>query len=675
MKISLKWLNDYVSTSLPPEKLAGRLTMAGHEVKDIAVVKDDRVFEIEVTPNRPDCLNIFGLAREVSTIVNKPLRPPQVKAVKIPKTPCDVTIEDKEACRRYVGAVLDNVTVGPSPAWLKERIEAIGLRPVNNIVDITNFVLFESGQPLHAFDYDKLAGGKIIVRRSRAGEKIVTIDGAERALNPSILVIADEKRPVAIAGVMGGAATEVTAKTKRILLESAHFDPILIRRAGRALGLTSDSAYRFERGVNILAVDSGAARAMALISELAGGTVQNYRDAFPVKPAPKKSFVISVADLNHFLGAEISAAQVQKYLTKLEFQVKIKGKNKFAVTPPAFRHDIKALVDIAEELARMIGYDRVPASLPQIRPSAISSSENFVLKRKLRRVLAGQGLDEAVSYSLVSRSALERSLAANRPLLKIKNPLSLDQEYMRPSLLPSLLAVVLLNFNRGQKDLRLFELGKAYSPEGEKEVLAIILTGTRAKDWRVNKKENVDFYDLKGIVSRTLEAADLIAPEFALAQSAVFSDGQAAEIIINGEKVGILGKVNKTILKNWDIKTDDLFYAKLSLDSLRGKRMSLKHFEPLPGFPSITRDVSLAVKKDVPFSQIEALARRAGGGYLAGLYFLEQYLGEKIPAGQKGLVFSLVYQASDRTLTEGEIIPTHEKILKVLSRDLGAVIR
>ena len=674
MKLSLNWLNEFVRHGLLPEKLAERLTMAGHEVKSIDQVGEDRVFEIEITPNRPDCLNVLGLAREVSAIVNKPLKVQENKSFNIPKVNCDITIEDRQACPRYIGAVIENISITESPAIVRGRLQAIGLRPINNVVDITNYSLFENGQPLHAFDYDKLIGGKIIVRRARAGETIVTLDGVERKLDPSILVIADSQRPVAIAGIMGGAATEVTAKTKRILLESACFDPVLIRRAGRTLGLTSDSAYRFERGVDITRIDRSAKRALGLILESANGIIKNYRDVSFGKVVPQKSFVVNLEATNKFLGTKIPSAKAKTILSKLEFKVAAKG-NRLSVTPPSFRKDVKADVDIAEELARIIGYDRVPSSLPQIKPSAILSSEQFMLKRKLRRVLVGQGLDEAISYPLVSRVSLEKSLNANRSLLKIKNPLSLDQEYMRPSLLPSLLAVVLTNFNRGQKDLRLFELGKTYSQEGEKEVLGVILTGSRAKDWRINKKENVDFYDLKGILSRTLEAADFIAPEFQLVKSDFFANGQAAEIVIHGEKVGILGKVSKEILKNWDIKTDDLYYGKLSLESLHAKRISLKHFKSLPEFPAITRDVSLAVKRDIPFSQIEALARRTGGAYLIGIHFLEQYLGEKIPAGQKGLVFSLVYQASDRTLTENEIVPTHNQILRVLVSDLGAVIR
>lgn len=673
MKLSLNWLKDYVAYGLPPEQLAERLTMAGHEVKGTEIINGDSVFEIEITPNRPDCLNVIGLARETSAIVNQSLKLPKIPSLKVKGT-VDITIEDKAACPRYVGSVLENVVVGPSPEWLKDRLASIGLRSINNVVDITNFCLFESGQPLHAFDRDKLIGGKIIVRRAKPGEKMITLDGVERLLNPSILVIADAKRPVAIAGLMGGAETEVTAKTKNVLLESAYFDPILIRRAGRALGLASDSSYRFERGVNLSGVNVTACRAINLMTDLAGATLTGYRDVFVKKAPTKKKVSINLETINHFLGASIPASQAKKILTQLEFKPVAKGKS-LLLTPPDFRNDIKAEVDIAEELSRVVGYDRLPSSLPQIKPSSIPTSPEYHLKRQLRRILTGQGLDECISYPLVSRTAIEKSLAADDTVIAVKNPLSLDQECMRPSLLISLLTVVVLNFNRGQKDLRLFELGKIYSAKGEQEVLGMILAGSQLKDWRNPQKAAVDFYDLKGVIHKALEGVDTQAAEFASHQSSVFTAGQSADVLLGGEKIGSFGKLSKTILKNWDIKIEDLYFAQLNLEILRKKTHSLKHFKPLSGFPSITRDVSLAVKKEVSFQQIEILARRSGGSLLVGLNFLEQYLGEKIPAGQKGLVFSLIYQSNDRTLTDKEISPTHDKIVKSLVENFNATIR
>ena len=667
MKLSFNWLNDFVRHGLSPEKLAERLTMAGHEVKSIDDVDDDRVFEIEITPNRPDCLNTLGLAREVSAIVNKPLILQKLKAIKIPKALCDVTIEDRSACLRYVGAVIESISIAESSAVVKQRLQAIGVRSINNVVDITNYGLFENGQPLHTFDYDKLIGGKIIVRRAKAGEKIVTLDGVERQLNPSILVIADAQRAVAIAGIMGGQATEVTAKTKRILLESAYFDPVLIRRAGRTLGLTSDSAYRFERGVDLSNVDIAAKRALSRLLEFAGGNVVNYRDVAVKKTVTQKQFSVDIKEISRFLGTDVPTVQAKKILGKLEFKVSGAAEC-LKVTAPSFRNDIKGAVDISEEISRIIGYDRLESSVPQIKPSAITSSEGFQLKRKLRHILTGQGLDEVISYPLLSRSAIEKTNVADLPTSRIKNPLSLDQEFLRPSLLASLLAVVNLNFNHGQKNLRLFEIGKVYPPLGEKEVLSMVLTGLRSQNWQINKKEAVDFYDLKGIVMRIFEVLG-----FDLLQCV--PGKRITDIVLEKQKIGFLGKVDKDVLKNWDLKSDDVYYAEIDLEKIYKMKPQAKHFVALSDFPSIARDVSIAVKQDINFSQIETLVREIGTAHLVAINFIEQYLGDKIAVGQKGLVFSLLYQSPQRTLTEAEIAPIHERILQRLSQDFGATIR
>ncbi len=674
MKLSFNWLKDFVAQGLSPEKLSQRLTMAGHEVKSIDSVGEDQVFEIEITPNRPDCLNTFGLAREVSAIVNKPLKSIKSKPVKIPKTLCDISVEDQSGCLRYVGAVVENISIKEASSVIKQRLQSMGLRPINNVVDITNFGLFENGQPLHAFDFDKLIGGKIIVRRAKVGEKIVTLDGVERELNPSILVIADVERPVAIAGIMGGAATQVTAQTKRILLESAYFDPVLIRRAGRALGLTSDSAYRFERGVDFCGVDRGAKTALSRILQSAGGRVVSYRDLVFKKAAVAKNFVIDAKEMSRFLGADIPALQIKRILTKLEFKVS-GNKDRLTVSAPSFRSDIKAAIDLSEEVSRIIGYDRLPSSLPQIKPSAIVSSPQFILKRKLRRILTGQGLDELISYPLVSAGVISKTKLSDLSAVRVKNPLSLDQEILRPSLLVSLLAVVGLNFNRGQKNLRLFEIGKIYPSDGEQEVLGVVLSGQRSATWQTNKKEPVDFYDLKGIVFRMLEALGLESLKTTFQKTDIYSTEQSAEVFIGKEAVGTFGKVNKDILRSWEIKADDVYFAQLSLEALYKLKPQSKRFVALPEFPSITRDVSLAVSQEISFAQVETLVREIGEGYLVAINFLEQYLGEKIAAGKKGLVFSLTYQSLEKTLTESEIAPIHEKILQRLRQDLSAAIR
>lgn len=677
MKISLNWLKDYVKISLPPQKLAHRLTMAGLEVEKIEDVGGDTVFELEITPNRPDCLNMIGLAREASAILNVALKKPKTKKVSFPKDKCDISILDKEGCSRYIGTVIQNVKIGESPDWLKKRLQAIGLRPINNVVDITNFCLFETGQPLHAFDYDKLEGGKIIVRRAREGEKITTLDDVARTLNSSTLVIADSKNPVALAGVMGGEGSEVTSATKTILLESAYFNPVLIRRAGRSLGISSDSSYRFERGVDIDMVEGGSLRAVSLILEVAGGEIVSHADIFPQKTKIiKKQTVVSLNSINQRLGANLTLQKCKTVLKKLEFQVTADRKHgTLKLIAPSFRNDIHEEVDISEEAARVIGYDHLPASLPSIPTTNIPTSPKRVFKKKIAEALRAQGLNEAITYTMVSGKLLQWTQIDTREAVKVKNPLSLDQEYMRPSLLPSLLSVVLTNFNLGQKDLKLFELGKVYAAAGEEDTIGIVMTGRQEGDWRKQSKGPIDFYDLKGSIDAILTEAKIEKASYAPAERAFLESRAAATVTVNGKEIGVLGKVNDRILQSWDIKQKNVFFAQLNLDGLFQASKDKRCFAAAAEFPSSVRDISLAVKNNTTFDRIKESISNAAPEFLTGIKFIGQYLGEGLPAGHRGITISLTYQSPSRTLREEEIAQAHEKICQTLTQELGAVRR
>ena len=461
MIISLQWIKDYVSCSLPAEKLAHRLTMAGMEVEKIDSVDGDTVFELEITPNRPDCLNMIGLAREVSAVLNKELKIPKVRKPRFPSKKCPIEILERDGCSRYLGVVVRDVKIEPSPEWMQKRLKSVGLRPINNVVDITNFCLMETGQPLHAFDYDRLTGGKIVVRRARKGEKITTLDGEPRELDSSILVIADAKNPLALAGVMGGEASEVTAGTTNILLESAYFDPILIRRAARALGISTDSSYRFERGVDIQTVETGSLRALSLILKHAGGTVSARNDVFVgCRKTTAKPVCISVDEIDEQLGTSLTMQRCKTILKKLGFAVKVSAKRALQVTPPSFRNDIKEPVDVVEEVARVIGYDNLPLSLPSIRAENAQADPRRKFKQKIQNILASQGLCETVSFTLMNAEALAKCGLTQGKIVRLMNPLTTEQETMRPSMLPSMMSVARLNFNRAQRDLALFEGGE-----------------------------------------------------------------------------------------------------------------------------------------------------------------------------------------------------------------------
>jgi len=671
----LNWIKDYVKAGIPADKLAYKLTMAGLEVEKTHLSHGDTVFEMEITPNRPDCLNMIGVAREISAICNKPLSLPRRQKINFPKKKCDITIEDKKGCARYIGTLIENVKIKTSPQDIKSKISALGLRSINNVVDITNFTLMENGQPLHAFDYDKLIGGKIIVRRAKKGEKIITIDEEERELDPSILVIADAKRPVAIAGVMGGKETEVTSKTKSILLESAYFDAILIRRASRKLGLSSDSSYRFERGVDYDTVCWGCDRAISLILKEAGGKITARADVKAFKARTKRQAITTnISRINKFLGATLKPLGCKNILKKLNCAVTSFGKDGLKVVPPTTRADITQDVDLAEEIARIVGYDNLPMSLPLVKATNVPVDKSMEKRKMMADALVSLGLNETITYTMAGKEAFEKTRSTDLSAMKVLNALTIDQEYLRSTLMPSLLGVVRSNFNKGQKDIRLFELGKIYPLSGEKETLGIILSGGIRFDWRTQTKE-VDFYDLKGIVEQACQIVTGKGCEWKESQNIRMEEGQRADIIFCGQTVGVMGKIDREILENLDIKQKSILFAELDLEKILHTETPVVRYAAPSEYPAVTRDISIAVDSKVNFGEVESVVKGIGLEILSEIHFIEEYLGEKIPEGKRGLVFSLVYQLPTRTLTEEEVNKVHEKILKTLVESLGATLR
>lgn len=665
MKLSLNWLKDYVDPGLSTEQLAHRLTMAGLEVEEVHAQGRDTVLDLEITPNRPDCLNIIGLAREISAITAKNLKLPKIKAHKSAKTSAlTVTIEKIQDCPRYSATMIGNAQVLSSPAWLTERVSALGLKPINAVVDVTNFVLMELGQPLHAFDRDKLAGGKLAVRRAKAGEKIITLDGIERRLDASILVIADAKKPVAIAGIMGGMESAIGPSTKNIVLESAQFDMGLVRRASRTLGLKSDSSYRFERGVDLQGVIRGADRATDLLLELTKGEFQGRVDAGAVK-APKPAVInISLGDIEGLLGTKVSLSQVKGALLRLGLGVAPAKKGALKISIPSFRGDLKQPVDIIEEVARVIGYDRLDVSFPHIQVANIVPD---VRPRQARQAvtesLTAQGYCEVITYSLVGQKDLDKC-AFTSPVAHLQNSLSQEHALLRPSLLPSLLQAALTNINRGQKDLQFFEVGKRYFADGKESwTLAVLATGKQKT-----------FYNIKGAleaVFRCLGADVLFVP----GQQEGLDAAACAQMTLNGRAIGAVGKVDRKVLDNWDIKAGDVYFAEADLQAFNALTKTAIKYEPVPEFPAVQRDVSIAVKNDVPYAKIERLCLDSAGETLQGMHLIEEYTGDKIQGGWRGLVFSLVYQSRTRTLREEEVNAAHQKVLAALTQACGAILR
>lgn len=674
MKLSLNWLNDYIDPKLSTEELIERLTMAGLEVEGVEYIGKDIVLELEITPNRPDCLSILGLAQEIGAITGKTVKNPRTKSIKSPAIKGLIDIEDKKDCCRYIATCIRDVQIKDAPLTMKQHLASLGINAINNAVDITNFVLMETGQPLHAFDQDKLAGGKIIVRRAKAGESIVTLDGIEQKLDTTILVIADAKKPVAIAGIMGGRDTQITEGTKNILLESAHFDMGLIRRACRTLGLRSDSSYRFERNVNFDGVLTASNRAADLLMQLTGGRLSGRGEISSRIKSTGIKIKIKISDIESLLGVKITPLKIKAWLNRLGFGVTAKA-GILTVVPPANRTDIGQDVDVIEEIARMIGFDHLPSQMPVIKAVNIPVNKRpREIKDQIRRILTAGGVDEIITHSMINTKALVKSNMAQMPAVRIVNPLNQDQELMRPVILPSFLQVAVTNINRGQKDLRFFEIGKTYFKDKEKETLGILLTGRRAHDWRSSKKEGVEVFDLKGLLDRIFQAVGISAA-YETIQFPVFDPACATGISMDGKQIGVLGRIEHSVLNNWDIKNQDIYFAGLYLDGILSTPNKFLKYQPVSEFPAVIRDVSLAVKKEVPYKKIEEICQQQGGEILRSIQFIEQYLGDKIQSGYKGLVFSCQYQSSIRTLREDEVSAVHERILQTLTHDLAAIRR
>ncbi len=670
MKLSLNWLKQYVDHGLTPDELARRMTMAGLEVEGVASFGNDTVFEIEVTPNRPDCLSILGLAREVSAITDKELKLPTVKAYADTGS-VDIAIEDKEGCGRYIGTLIDGVTVKAFSMEKALLLQALGNNTISNIVDITNFVLFEMGQPLHAFDADKLVGGKIIVRRAKKGEKIKTLDDVERTLDENILVIADAVKPVAIAGIMGGCDAAVISSTKRILLESAYFDMGLVRRASRQLGLSSDACYRFERGVDVATVEKASHRATDLILDWAGGALIGRKDVgVKIKTATSAPIHVASADVFKLLGTTLDTGRSKKTLERLGCSVKVKDES-LEVLPPQNRNDLKIKEDVIEAVARMVGFDNLPMSLPRIGAVNITvDHEQEGFNGRIARGFIAQGFNEILTYAMVSRVALEKTGYAGATPIRMQNPMSAEQELMRPTVLANMLLVAASNMNHGQKDLRFFEVGKRYLVEGERWTLGVLVTGRREGDWRKGKRDVLDFFDLKGALETVLARECVTGLSFSSLDAPAYEMGQSAAVVLAGKPIGLMGKVSDEVLAKFEIKKASVYFAEIDLDVVAEYVAPRAKFELLDEYPAVVRDVSLGVK-DVGFEDIRQACLAHGKSLLRKVLLVEEYRGDKIEAGHKGLVLSLTYQAKDRTLTEEEINGVHEAIVAQLIEKFG----
>jgi phenylalanyl-tRNA synthetase beta chain len=682
MKLTYNWLKEFVDVTISPQALADKLTMAGLEVTSLEPRDGDTVIEIEITSNRPDWLSVVGIAREVAAITGKKLKLTQDTRHKtqVKKKPADsgvnhfdITIENKKDCPLYTARIITGVTVKPSPEWLRSRLEIIGCRSVNNIVDITNYILFTWGEPLHAFDLDTLNRESVVVRRAKMGEKMLMINGQEKQLDPGILVIADRQKPVAAAGVMGSKETEVSEKTKNILLEAAVFDPVVIRRSRQALGLQSESAYRFERGVDRENVDLSSQRALALIRELAGGECVLAKHAGTLK-TPEKQVSLELEALNRLLGVVIEPAKIKRILISLGFKVSAKSKSVLTAGVPSFRQDVSVDRDLVEEAARIFGYENIPASLPAFIAQAqyTNSLDNTDF---IKDCLTSLGLFEAVTYSLVDEAFLRRTGISPAEPVALQNPLNEEQGVLRTTLIPSLLRCVAGNLNQNQGLVNIFEVAHVFSTAAgevlEKPVVSFVLCGQR-NFWLAQGRlqDEMGPLHVKGIIETIFSRAGIRDYGFRAQENC-----PEIEVLIKGECAGKIYMPRKGLLEQFQIKNKKVFAAELSLDKLFAAADFKKKFKALLAYPAISRDVSLVIKADIPVSEILSAIKEKAGALLRDVSVVDCYQGKQIPAGFKGLTISCLYRSDEGTLAESQVAPFHAAASEVLRERFAAVLR
>lgn len=677
--------------SASPVDIAEKLSLRGFEVASIeSLPGGDAVIDFEVTANRPDCLSVLGLAREIATVYDEPVTLPsrdagaRVALATLPTGGSDrvsVAIEDEELCPRYAALVAD-VRIEPSPDWLAARLQAAGVRPISNIVDITNYVNLEIGQPMHAFDLVRLAGAQIRVRRAKPGETIRTLDDIERTLDPEMLVIADRDRAQAVAGVMGGAASEVSAATTTIVLESAYFKPASVRRTSKRLGLKTEASARFERGGDIGAQVAAIERAVALMTQTGAGAPSGpVIDCCP-HARGARTIRLRRARLATLLGAVVPDAEVARILRGLGLDVKA-GQDGWDAVVPTFRVDLLREADLIEEVGRHYGFDRLPATFPAATQPAPPPDPRIATDKLLRRVLASAGLSEAVTFGITEAKAVE-TFSGESAAIGVANPLSAKFDTLRPSLIPGLVEAVAHNRRHGRRDVRLFELGTRFAAAGEARGVAFAWTGSAGDDHWSGGGRDVDFFDLKGLAEQVTAVLG-VAVRYEPAAAYAFVAGQTASIIVdggpsNGLTAGIVGQLQPSVLDARGLpRQDRVFAGELDLEVLGAACVaSIEAVRPLPRHPFVIRDLSIIVPDSLPAAIIRGTIQASGRALpapLVAVSFFDRYQGKGVSEGAVSLSVRLTFQASDRTLTDAEVQRSFDTILAALVREHGAVQR
>lgn len=660
-------------------------TPLGRDAKELLGL-NDTILELDLTPNRGDCLSVIGVAREVAALLGRPFR---LDEPVFPETEeniagqVKVDIQAPELCRRYIARLLRNVRIGRSPLWMQARLRAAGMRPISNVVDITNYVMLEMGQPLHAFDYGKLVDRHIIVRRGGEGEKMLSLDDVNRDLNPDMLVVADPSGPVAIAGVMGGLATEITDTTTSILLESAYFDPVSVRRTSKALNLRSEASLRFEKGIDVDACLRALSRAAQLIydldaGEVVAGTVDNY-----ISPLSERNIVFRPRRATHILGMELPKEKAADILTGLHFKVQDAGED-LLVGVPSYRMDVSIEEDLVEEVVRMYGYHRIPSTLPSGSASHGAKTKEQSFRTLVADALAGAGFNEVITYSFTNARVFDlMNLPADSPLrdaVSIQNPLSEENAVMRTMMLPGLLELLSRNYNRRIQDGAVFELSKVFWPVDsqaqpeERLFLAAVAMGRTPGNWSAPGKQ-LDFYYLKGVLEHLCAVLGTDAITYVQESSnPSFHPSRTARLEVKGSKIGLIGELHPAVLENYELP-EGVVAFEIDFEQLYAVAGKPKVYNPLPKFPGVERDLAVVLKRDNKAGDILEAIRATGGGLLQSVSLFDIYHGEQVPAGYQSMAFKLKFQAPDRTLTDAEVSQITDAIAAALADRFKAQLR
>jgi phenylalanyl-tRNA synthetase beta chain len=667
MKISLEWIREHVAVALPLPELLERLTMIGLVADNVEERDGDVLLDLETYANRPDTLGHLGIAREIAAMLGVPLLDRSWPLAELDLDVAEITsveVRDEALCPRYCGMVVRGVTVGPSPDWLRRRVEAMGLRPINNVVDVTNYVLYDTAQPIHAFDFAKLAGSRIVVRRAVRGEKLRDLEGRTLELSPEMLVIADEAEPVALAGVIGGERSGVSAATRDVFIESAHFDPVSIRLTSKKLGLLTDAAYRYERGTDVTFLPTAARMVASLLTRMGGKAAKGVIDVYP-KPRKAKSLVLRERRVSELLGIDVPQGFIRDLLPRLGFGLEDIQEGVWKVGVPAFRVDVDREADLVEEVARFYGYDRIPAEVTPARSFDLATNETRDRVGKARRILLGRGFDEVINMSFADPER-EKVVGSGRAPIGLRNPISAKASLLRTNMIAGLLENAAWNLNRGMEGVHIFEIGNVYFWKGDRAeeplTLGLLSTGLLDRSGWQEKETETDFYVLKGALEGLLAGLRYEPFSFEEADHPYFEEGRALALLYKGEPVGKAGVLRKDVAALAAVH-GRVFAAEVDLEGLFAKQPRPFEYVPVPRFPGVSRDLSFLVDAGLPYAEIGRVLDRMRLPLLEAYELRDRFAERSLPAGKVSLTLRFWYRHPQRTLLAEEVDRMEKEIV------------